>query len=72
MTLYQPTDSRETVLRWLGFRGKSRVEFLPNGMTHWQNDRFALCAASDKTLRRDVIINAVGRSYVSRENAGGC
>jgi type IV fimbrial biogenesis protein FimT len=62
VTLYQPAGSRESVLSWRGFRGKSRVEFLPNGMTYWQNGRFTLCAVGDKTLRRDVIINAAGRS----------
>lgn len=72
LTLYQPADNRESVLSWRGFRGKNRVDFLPNGMTHWQNGRFTLCAVGDKTLRRDVIINAAGRSYISRENAGGC
>ena len=72
VTLYQSADSRESVLSWRGFRGKSRVEFLPNGMTYWQNGRFTLCAVGDKTLRRDVIINAAGRSYISRDNAGGC
>jgi hypothetical protein len=41
-------------------------------MTHWQNGRFTLCAVGDKTLRRDVIINAAGRSYISRDHAGGC
>ncbi len=72
VTLYQPAGSRESVLSWRGFRGKNRVDFLPNGMTHWQNGRFTLCAVGDKTLRRDVIINAAGRSYISRDNAGGC
>ena len=72
LTLYQPADNRESVLSWRGFRGKNRVDFLPNGMTHWQNGRFTLCAVGDKTLRRDVVINAAGRSYISRDHAGGC
>lgn len=72
VALYQPADSRESVLSWRGFRGKDRVDFLPSGMTYWQNGRFTLCAAGDQTLRRDVIINAAGRSYISRDKTGGC
>jgi hypothetical protein len=41
-------------------------------MTHWQNGRFTLCVVDDETLRRDVIINASGRSYISRNNTKGC
>ena len=72
VALYQPVDSRGSVLNWQGFRGKGRVDFLPSGMTHWQNGRFTLCVVDDETLRRDVIINASGRSYISRNNTKGC
>lgn len=72
VALYQPADGAAAVLSWRGFRGKNRIDFLPSGMTYWQNGRFTYCAVGDVTLRRDVIINAAGRSYISRDDTGGC
>lgn len=72
VALNQPADSCGSVLNWQGFRGKGRFDFLPSGMTHWQKGRFTLCVVDDETLRRDVIINASGRSYISRNNTKRC
>ena len=72
VALFQPADSSGAVLNWQRFRDKGRVDFLPSSMSHWQNGRFTLCVVNDETLRRDVIINASGRSYISRVNTKGC
>lgn len=70
--LYQGPSPYATQLRWRGFRGKNRIEFLAHGMTHWQNGRFTLCRSGQNILGLEVVINASGRSYLRPAAFSGC
>jgi len=51
-------------LMWRSFRNKSYLQWLPSGMTHYQNGNFVYCPASkNPKYAKTIIMNAAGRMY---------
>lgn len=74
---YEPTDEvlyqfdlarSKNRIRWGSFGKQHYLEFLPSGMTNFQNGTFTVCAES-KDIRSaiPVIINIAGRPYFGRD-----
>lgn len=57
---------------WRGFRDNGQIEFLPSGMTNWQNGRFMLCSRAEYISGRTLVLNAAGRSYIERLASEDC
>ncbi len=51
-------------LIWRSFRNKSYLQWLPSGMTHYQNGNFTYCPPSKNPRHaKSIIMNAAGRMY---------
>jgi len=58
-------------LRWRSFRNRSYLQFLPSGLTPWQNGHFLLCLRDDDPrLARMLVVNAAGRLRHARDRDG--
>jgi len=66
-----PALPRGAVLRWRSFRNRSYLQFLPSGLTPWQNGHFLLCLpGGDARLARMLVVNAAGRLRQARDRDG--
>jgi len=66
-----PALRRGESLIWRSFRNRSYLQFLPTGLTPWQNGHFQYCPAdSDDRFARQLILNAQGRVRVARDLNG--
>ncbi len=58
-------------VRWRSFRNRSYLAFTPRGVTDWQNGHFRYCPADgDMRWARQLVLNAAGRLYASRDADG--
>ena len=65
------TPSLGSSVRWRSFRNRSYLRFLPSGATDWQNGHFLFCPTPpDPELARQLVLNAAGRVYYSRDADG--
>ncbi|MCH2158914.1 MAG: GspH/FimT family pseudopilin [Oleiphilaceae bacterium] len=61
--------SDDNRIRWGSFRRQDYLEFLPTGMTNFQNGTFTVCA-NNKNVETavPVIVNVAGRPYFGRDS----
>jgi len=57
---------------WRSFRNRSYLKFVATGHTDWQNGHFKFCpeGTQDHALSRQLVLNAAGRLYFSRDEDG--
>ena len=56
-------------LRWRSFRNKSYLQFMPTGMTYYQNGNFTYCPKDgDSHYARHWIINVAGHIRMGRDS----
>lgn len=58
-------------VRWRAFRNRSALQFEARGYTAWQNGHFIFCPVDqDPRFARQLVLNASGRLYFSRDRDG--
>ena len=65
--------NRKFDIQWRAFQNKRYIQWLPSGLTNYQNGSFKICPVNAKPqYARSIILNAIGRPYISldRNNDG--
>ncbi|NKB97401.1 MAG: prepilin-type N-terminal cleavage/methylation domain-containing protein [Pseudomonadales bacterium] len=57
-------------VEWRSFRNRNYLRFLPTGTTDWQNGHFKFCPQIIDQSALQLVLNAAGRLYYSKDEDG--